>query len=80
MTYKPKIMNDKIHKYQMDGYVANTTTYTNTYPEIDLTHWKCVCCRCKDTPTFYFTKEYTSLYIIIPYIKYHVHRTELYAI
>ena len=41
---------------------------TNTDPDIDLPHCKCVWCRWQNIPTFYFTDGETSPSLFMPYI------------
>ena len=38
MTYKPKMMNDTIHKYQKARDIENVTTCPNPDPAVELTN------------------------------------------
>ena len=45
----------------------------NLDSNIDLPHWKCVCCFSKQCPPLSMTDEESSPFPFMPYIKYNVY-------
>ena len=74
IIYTEKHMIGADPKYHKAIYIEISTVYTITDQNIDLPHWKYICCFCQKFPPLPLTDEETSPSSFVSFIKYHVYK------
>ena len=73
-TYNEEIFKGKEPKYQKEREISRATMYYSADTNIDLPHWKCLCCCFQKCTPLHLTDEETSTSPFISYIKYYFYK------